>query len=198
MDRSHYTKIKNMKTAIDKNLIKADLFRILSMGFSYPDQEKCDNIDSIIHDLLKEGDLDFEIQGYLRSIQKNMDYKEILREYSRVFLKGTIPTTETAVCEKMNCVADAAAFYKAFGMNAKSGDSPDSIIYQLEFASLLLVKMALAKDEEQSFIVEDAFQKFMNSHLTELGEKFQAKLQTAEPIEFYNELSNLLVTITKK
>ncbi|MDP1746017.1 MAG: hypothetical protein Q8L90_10595, partial [Bacteroidota bacterium] len=64
-----------MKTAIDNNLIKADLFRILSMGFSYPDQEKCDDIDSIIDDLLKDGDLDLEIQGYLRSIQKNMDYK---------------------------------------------------------------------------------------------------------------------------
>lgn len=186
-----------MKTAIDKNLVKADLFRILSMGFSYPDQEKCDDIDSIIHDLLKEGDLDLEIQESLKSIKKNMDYKEILTEYSRVFLKGTIPTTETAVCAKMNCVADAAAFYKAFGMNAKSGDSPDSIIYQLEFASLLSVKKALANDEEQSFIVEDAYQKFMNDHLTELAEKFQEKLQTAEPIEFYNELSNLLVTITK-
>lgn len=198
MGGSNYTKIKTMKTAINKNLIKADLFRILSMGFSYPDQEKCDDIDSIINDLSNDGDLDPEIQEYLRSIQKNMDYKEILREYSRLFLKGTIPTTETAVCEKMNCVADVAAFYKAFGMNAKSGDSPDSIIYQLEFASLLCVKKVLAKDEEQSFIVEDAYQKFMDSHLTELGEKFHEKLQTAAPNEFYNELSNLLVTITKK
>lgn len=187
-----------MKTVIDNNLVKADLFRILSMGFSYPDQEKCDDIESIIFDLLKDADLDLEIQEQLKSIQKSIDYKEILREYSRIFLKGTIPTTETAVCAKMNCVTDVAGFYKAFGMNAKSGDSPDSIIYQLEFASLLLVKMALAKDEEQSFIVHDAYQKFMNDHLKEFAEKFQEKLQSSGPIEFYNELSNLLISITKK
>lgn len=187
-----------MKTAIDKNLVKADLFRILSMGFSYPDQDKCDDIDAIIHNLLTDHDLDLEIQESLKSIQKNIDYKEILTEYSRVFLRGTIPTTETAVCAKMNCVTDVAGFYKAFGMNAKCGDSPDSIIYQLEFASLLLVKMALAKDEEQSFIVQDAYQKFMNDHLIELAEKFQEKLETVAPINFYTELSKLLVAITKK
>lgn len=187
-----------MKTAIDKNLVKADLFRILSMGFSYPEQDKFDYIDSIIHDLLKEADLNNEIQESLKSIQKNMDYKQVLTEYSRVFLRGTIPTTETAVCEKMNCVADVAAFYKAFGMTAKSGDSPDTIIYQLEFASLLLVKIALAKEEEQSFIVKDAYQKFMDDHLILLAEKFQEKLEAIAPIKFYTVLANLLVTITKK
>ena len=187
-----------MKTAIDQNLVTADLFRILSMGFSYPDQEKCDDLEAIIFDLLKEGDLNPEIQEYLESIQRNMNYSELLREYSRVFLKGTIPTTETAVCAKMNCVTDVAAFYKAFGMTPKSGDSPDSIIYQLEFASLLNVKMALAKDEEQSFIAKDAYEKFMNDHLIELAEKFQEKLETAAPINFYTGLSKLLVTITKK
>lgn len=187
-----------MKTAIDNNLIKADLFRILSMGFSYPEQEKCDDIENIILDLRKDDDLDPEISDTLESIRKTMDYKDILREYSRVFLKGTIPTTETAVCEKMNCVPDVAAFYKAFGMNAKSGDSPDSIIYQLEFASLMNVKIALAKDAEQAFIVLDAYQKFMNDHLTDLGQKFQEKLLTIAPIEFYNNLSNLLVILTKK
>ena len=187
-----------MKTAVDINLIKADLFRILSMGFSYPDQNKCNNIHSIIDDLLKCDDLDLPIKELLKSIQKNMDYKEMLKEYSRLFLKGTIPTTETSVCAKMNCIPDVAAFYKAFGMNPKSGDSPDSIIYELEFASLLLLKIALANNDEQSFIAQDAYQKFMKDHLTEFAEKFQERLQPAGPIEFYEELSNLLVVVSSE
>ena len=182
-------------TTIDYDLVKADLFRILSSGFSYPTPQKCDDIRSLIQYLLENFEL--EEKETLEHIQASINYKEILNAYSRLFLKGTIPTTETAVCEKMNCLPDVAAFYKAFGMNAKSGDSPDSITYQLEFVSMLLVKKVLAKNEEQSLVVTDAYKKFMTDHLKELAVKFSEKLNSIDPPEFYGQLSNLLIMVVK-
>ena len=182
-------------TAIDNDLVKADLFRLLSSGFSYPTSEKCDDIRTLIQYLLEN--FEMEERETLERILQSIHYKEILRAYSGLFLKGTIPTTETAVCEKMNCLPDVAAFYKAFGMNAKSGDSPDSITYQLEFASLLLVKKVLAKNEEQSFVIADAYKKFMADHLTELAVKFNERLKSVDMPEFYCQLSNLLIMSVK-
>ena len=38
----------------------------------------------------------------------------------------------------------------------------------------------------------------MTDHLSEFAEKFQEAVQSCNPIDFYTDLSNLLVSITKK
>ncbi|MFN8237288.1 MAG: molecular chaperone TorD family protein [Chitinophagales bacterium] len=62
--------------------------------------------------------------------------------------------------QKYNCVSDASAFYKAFGFTPKTGENPDSIMYQLEFLALLLVKIAIAPNNENRNVTEDAYRKF--------------------------------------
>lgn len=62
---------------------------------------------------------------------------------------------------------------------------------------MLLVKKVLAKNEEQSFVITDAYKKFMADHLTELAVKFNERLKSVDMPEFYCQLSNLLIMSVK-
>ena len=183
-----------METVMANNhLIKADIFRILSKGFSYADENSVADIKKIISELTEHNEINVEYSQYLVKILKHTTFSDILKEYSRLFMKGTVPTTESSCCGKLHSITDASAFYKAFGMKAKSGNSPDAISYQLEFVSLLMVKMAIAKEEENFELAEDAYKKFLKDHLIEFVGKFHDKLNEAHPIEFYKYLSDLLI-----
>lgn len=173
-------------------LVKADIFRILSRGFSYPSKENMEEIKSIIPELLKSNEADVKFEMLLKSIYQTIDGKKNLQDYSRLFMKGTVSTTESFCCSKLNSNTDVSAFYNAFGMKAKSGESPDTINYQLEFMSLLLVKMNISEKKEQFEVTEDAYKKFLNEHLLEFSEKFYKKLNEAKPIRFYQLLLKLL------
>ncbi len=173
-------------------LIKADIFRILSWGFSYPDKKKLDELKIIISELLEQEDLKKEYRQFLNQILSQANPDLVLPEYSRLFMKGTVPTTESYCCSKLNSTTDVAAFYNAFGMIPKPGDSPDSITYQLEFMALLLVKLSLAENEEQYSVTDDARKKFIKDHLDEFSLKFSEKLNEKNPVEFYRQLSILL------
>lgn len=183
-----------MKTeTLNKELVKADIYRILSIGFSYPDENNLSQLLSIGCDLVNNEKIEDEktvelLQQILASIKKD----EIVSEYSRMFLKGSIPMNESFCCSKLDAVSDVGAFYKAFGMNAKSGDAPDALPYELEFCSALLVKISLAKNEEQKNIAYDAYKKFLNDHLKEFTQKFSAKVKEVEVIDFYKNMISLL------
>jgi TorA maturation chaperone TorD len=180
-------------TVTDSKLVKADIFRVISKGFSYPEEYKIEEIRELILELSKRTELNIEYKKLLLQILKNANYKTLLSEYSRLFLKGTVPISESTCLSKLNSVTDVAAFYKAFGMTAKSGESPDAITYQLEFMSLLLVKMSIAKNEEQLSITKDAYMKFINDHLLEFTSKFTENLNQTNPNDFYGNLATLLV-----
>ncbi|MBI4930764.1 MAG: molecular chaperone TorD family protein [Bacteroidetes bacterium] len=182
-------------TETDIKLVKADLFRVISKGFSYPEENNIAEIREIVFELSKRTELNIEYKKLLLEILKNANYKTLLSEYSRLFLKGTVPVSESTCLSKLNSVTDVAAFYKAFGMTAKSGESPDAITYQLEFLSLLLVKMSIAKNKEQLEITKDAYVKFINDHLLEFSGKFSENLSQTNPNDFYSELSSLLVKL---
>lgn len=189
-----------MKTeTLNKELVKADIYRILSKGFSYPDENNLSQLLSIGCDLVNNEKIEDEkIVEILRQILASIKKDEIVSEYSRIFLKGSIPMNESFCCSKLDAVSDVGAFYKAFGMNAKSGDAPDAIHFELEFVAALLVKISLAKTEEQRNIAYDAYKKFLNDHLKEFAQKFSQKVNEVGEIDFYKNLANLLEQFISK
>lgn len=184
------------KESIHELLVRADLLRLLSKGFSYPSFENQTMLDAIIRQLLNNDETPFEIHHLLFDLKDlaRCD-QENLREYSRLFLKGNFPMSETACCQRNDALADIAAFYSAFGVKAVAGETPDSICHELEFGALLLVKTAIAESEEQRSVTENAYKKFFEEHLHPFCLALYERLFSIETIRLYRVLTELLAKI---
>lgn len=182
-----------IETNTKNTLIHSDIFRLLSKGFSYPNKESLDVFKDIAETLSVSNKIKPKHQQLISQLLSELDEAILLNEYSRLFLKGTVPITESFCCSKLDSGPDVAAFYNAFGMKAKQGEAPDAMTYQLEFAAILLVKEFLAETDEQYEVTRDAFKKFINDHLYEFSGKFKEKVLNAAPYNFYITLSDLLV-----
>lgn len=105
------------------------------------------------------------------------DPKDIEGEFRNIFghnLSPDCPPYEThygkiGVFRKNHILADLAGFYRAFGLETAQGDRRvDHLPVQLEFASLLLHKEALALDrgeEEKAETCRKAREKLLHEHL---------------------------------
>lgn len=94
-------------------------------------------------------------------------------EYHRLFEGSMLcPLNETAYIrrDKGAVLGDVCAFYHAFGWqgDAASGEKPDHLVCELEFAAMLLVMAACAgqrNDEQNRDVALDALGKFASAHL---------------------------------
>lgn len=176
----------------DDLLIRADIYRLLSSGFSHPDENNLSKIRQLNADLL-ELPLKKDTKETLKKIGLSLDDTDAIRyDFSRLFLKGNVPTTESFCLTRYNAFVDVAAFYKAFGMVPKQGDSPDALTYELEFASVMLIKLFMAPDAEKKEIVIEAYEKFLKEHLAAFAKKFADTMGHTEMCEFYTILVSLL------
>lgn len=185
------------KTDKNKYLVNADVYRLLSLGFSYPDAKTIEKVSDIASGLIEQNKIDSGLVEILKKLIPEIDEDIIRREYSRVFIKGGVPITESNTTAILNSVSDVSAFYAAFGFNAKSGETPDSIMYELEFMALLAVKIAIAPTDEAMEITEDAFNKFLSEHLHDFAERFGEKINNGDASAYYKLLTELLVTFIK-
>ncbi|HXH18058.1 MAG TPA: molecular chaperone TorD family protein [Chitinophagales bacterium] len=176
-------------------LLRADLYRLLSRGFSYPEKNELAEISETAKELLENSLTSDEIKNHLRLIAGCIREDELLNEYTRLFLKGNVPQTETAVNPSYEALGNLAAFYKAFGFTPNSGNSPDSLSYELEFVSLLCLKVALAENHEQRKVTLDALQKFLSEHVKEFSTRFHQRLHDVNAHPFYLYLAHLLESV---
>jgi len=181
-----------------EGFIKADIYRVLSKGFSYPGKTNMSDMRSIIEELATFPYLDESMYPYLDIILSNIEIGEIQKEYSRLFLKGTIPTCESSYNLRMDVIPDVSAFYTAFGLTPKSGESPDSLPSELEFASILSLKIAIARIEDDADITKDAYKKFLKEHMFEFVKRFSKRVDEANPIPFYKAVTELLRSLVEK
>jgi TorA maturation chaperone TorD len=176
----------------EKLLVKADIYRGLSLGLAYPDEKNQTGAGNIFRSLIDHDEVDGETVKILKKLLQYQNDPLLLKEYSRLFMKGNVPMSEAGCCARMHSTTDVSAFYKAFGVTPKSGESPDSIIYQLEFAALMIVKTLVAGNEDDRFVTTDAYKKFMDDHLVEFAEKFTEKLLETKPIPYYVAITELM------
>ena len=185
------------KDKID-GLVKADTYRVLSKGFSYPDEKNISEMKSIVEELASSPHLDKSTYYYLEKILSTIEIGELQKEYSRLFLKGTIPIYESSYNLSFDVIPNVSAFYMAFGLSPKSGESPDSLSYELEFASILSLKMALAQSQVNEDITKDAYKKFLREHLVEFVKRFSDRVEKAEPHLFYKTIMEFLKNLVEK
>jgi len=185
------------KEKID-SFIRADTYRVLSKGFSYPDEKNISEMKSIVEELISSPHLDRNIYHYLEKILSTIEVGELQKEYSRLFLKGTIPIYESSYNLNFDVIPNVSAFYTAFGLSPKSGESPDSLPYELEFASILSLKLALAQNQDNEEITKDAYKKFLREHLAQFVKRFSDKVEKAEPHLFYKTIMEFLKNLVEK
>lgn len=174
------------------NLISADLYRIVSRGFSYPTEENVQFVKEIIPVLLSNDKCIDKYKKVLNEIYKCSDTDELQLVFSRSLMKGNPPTTESYCTQNANSFSDVAAFYSAFGMKAKTGDTPDAISYEAEFIAMLLVKELIAKEPGQKEITRDALIKFLDVHFNTFAEIFVEKVKKADLHGYYNAVAELI------
>jgi len=99
--------------------------------------------------------------------------------------------------DKGSIIGDICGFYKAFGWTAveKTGERPDHLLVELEFAAMLLVMSARAPHREQVDVTESALASFTRHHLSDWILVFchQLKLSTSYPL--FVEAANVLAMV---
>jgi TorA maturation chaperone TorD len=91
-----------------------------------------------------------------------------------------------------------STFYTVFGLSPKSGEFPDSLPYELEFASILSLKKALARNQDDEDITEEAYKKFLKEHLAEFAKGFYDKVEKLNPNPFYKTMVGFLKDFIEK
>lgn len=183
--------ITDTQTETDLLLI-ADLYRLVSKALSYPAPEDIKAIRDISLMLSESDKVTQELATLLKAIHDECNEDAVRNEYSRIFLSGGLPISESFCTGRFDCISDVSGFFKAFGFSPKSGDVPDSIMYELEFLSLLLVKIMIAPDAETKEISTNAFRNFYKQHLSDFIFKFDEKLMSYNPSAYFVTVMKVL------
>jgi TorA maturation chaperone TorD len=125
-------------------------------------------------------------------------------EYSRLFFgSGLVPLRECGFADGMRFagqpvdVADVSGFYLAFGfaLPDSSASPPDHLGVELEFVSLLHLKIAFALQRGQSEklrITRSAMAAFLKDHLGRWSKPFTAALAQAAAAPAYRTMGRLM------
>lgn len=180
------------KENTDIRLLRADMYRLLANCFNFPNNEQLYAIKEISTGLSQSAYPDKDIVTMLVTLKESLNESEIVNDYSLIFIKGGVPLNESHTLQKFSSVSDVSAFYKAFGFSPKTGENPDSIMHELEFLSLLLVKIAIAPNEEARAITEKAFRDFLEEHTGEFALALAKRIYEGNAGAYYFTVSFLL------
>ncbi len=192
----------NLTKAMVEDLLRADMYRLLSLSFSQPSETNLELIEAILLDLKGSGSDELNqvllcITGLDRALKQ--DWDKIEEEYYRLFVtKVDCPSCEGSyhIAERGPILGDVTGFYEAFKMRVtpQSGP-PDSLKAQLLFMHVLALKKCFAREKElweQIEIVKDVEKKFLNDHLGRWAPCFAAKLKSEADLFFYDTLADFL------
>ena len=180
--------------ARERALASAALFRMLALAFSNPEPGL---LRSIIRECgglkiaLAQGALAPHFARSLKDVDREwraVTIEQLTAEYSRLFLgAGLVPLREGGFGDGMRfagqpiVIADVSGFYLAFGfvLPDSATNPPDHLGAELEFMSLLHLKLALALQRgrpEHARVTRSAMAAFLQDHLGRWAEPFAAAL----------------------
>jgi DMSO reductase family type II enzyme chaperone len=188
---------------IRHDLARAGFYRMLALGFRYPDSGSLEEFGRVrqLHTAgewlfpdLDPGLLAFDVPAvdtltdeYLRLF----DRKVACSPYESEYGMGNKSFTKT------RDLADISGFYKAFGMELAetADDLYDHIAVELEFMSVLCLKAAYARSEglaEGLEVTAEAEVTFLTDHLGRWGSHFAEQLAEKSEEPFYTHLAKIL------
>jgi len=196
--------------ARERSLASAVLHRMLALAFSNPEPGL---LRSIIRECgglkiaLARGVLPAHFARCLKDVDREWRAVTIERhtaEYSRLFLGGgLVPLREGGFGDGMRFagqpvdIADVSGFYLAFGfvLPDSAANPPDHLGAELEFMSLLHLKLALALQRgrmEHARVTRSAIAAFLQDHLGRWADPFVAALADKDAAPAYRTMGRLL------
>jgi len=190
-------------------LAAASLYRLVALGFAYPDRMQIDAMGAAIVGVLGAagaiGSPPFAptLRALLRA-WRMITPQSLAAEYSRLFLgAGLVPLREGGYGDGLRFagqpfdIADLNGFYLAFGFElAQAAPSPpDHLGTEIEFVSLLHLKKAVALRKGQLrnvAIVDQAMARFLEDHPGRWTAALEAALREANAAAPYALLATLL------
>ena len=196
--------------ARERALASAALYRMLALAFSNPEPGL---LRSIIRECgglkiaLARGALPAHFARSLKDVDREwraVTIEQLTAEYSRLFLgAGLVPLREGGFGDGMRFagqpvdIADISGFYLAFGfvLPDSAANPPDHLGAELEFMSLLHLKLALALQRgrpEHARVTRSAMAAFLQDHLGRWAEPFAAALAERGAAPAYRATGRLL------
>jgi DMSO reductase family type II enzyme chaperone len=192
--------------AIDRAYARANLYRFLSLAFAYPTRDLHKDLLAACEPALAAAELvseevsaaTAEAVAALRARERTV----LAAEYRRSFTLSAspdCPLNEAAysakhVYQEVQELADVAGFYRAFGLEI-AGDRPDGLAAELEFASLLALKEAAARQRRlkpEAGVCVEGSRLFLHEHLGRWAENIGRRIALTAPGTAYADLGLLL------
>ncbi len=206
-----------MNKSLHLLIARAELYRLLSTGFLYPNQKLLTSLrngsfiqglmDAVRH-LPRSYGLTSEVAVIHKAIheaRQPIADSEFEAEYSRVFTHGNpivAPPYETEygtehIFAKTKELADIAGFYRAFGLTPSDQlkERVDHIGTELEFMYVLLTKEAYAAFNnwaERADTCRDAERNFLVDHLTRWAPSLCRLLRETANLPYYRALAGMV------
>lgn len=166
-------------TAEERALARAAVYRLLALAFTYPTSDTVDGLRAAIP--VARAGAELISQDTARAVAsaatafESAGKEELERAYQKTFTltySQDCPAYETAfsarhVFQQSAHQADIAGFYRAFGVEPRA-ERPDHLATELEFAYLLALKEAHAREQREAEhvrVTRDATRAFLRDHL---------------------------------
>lgn len=177
-------------------------FKSLSVGFLYPEKDHVSQLSALVEETLQLGNRWRHFKE-LRDFLAGCGSIERLQEsHYRFFGPNSKTTLDLSFYfsdnpfEQSKVCADAAGFYRAFGVEPKEGTRPDNISLALEFYSYLNLKLANARKqnlEEPGNVTGEALLWFKEQFLEKALSAFHRRLSQTEDANLYTLLSRMAI-----
>lgn len=182
-------------------LVRADIYRLLTLTFSYPDSETFEALKSISGDTdISTVPIDCREQfKAFRDSAASLAAAEIEGEFSELFMTRMFcPPYETSYekhgFSRPETLADISAFYKAFGFSISDGEEMlDHIAVEMEYMSLLMLKETYGDEQglsDMTAVCDCAKKKFLAEHLCRWVGIFCRTLKTKTTKDFYKNAAD--------
>lgn len=195
--------MKTIDKEVGRLLATADIYRVISIAFSYPERERLEDLSFLVDEMAEGLDyLPFDIRAEFNAFRgslQGISREEIESEYTELFLTRMLcPPYESRYVKegfnKSEVLADIAGFYNAFGFTLAGPDMADHIAAETEFLSLLSLKETMGIEEglkEMVDVCSTAKKRFLEAHPGRWVESFCKNLVERTRIEFYKKLAML-------
>lgn len=192
---------------VARALGRAAVYRLLGSAFVEPTPERLAEVAAAADSAARSPDHGPEIRAALAALAsaaRETDPDALAAEHVFLFDRQVrCPPWEGAwgdgpqVAGKAAMLADVAGFYRAFGLEARAGQTAteDHIAAELEFMSALAVKEAWALAEgrhDAEEVTRRAATAFLRDHLGRWAETFARELAAATPLPYYTAAASLL------
>jgi TorA maturation chaperone TorD len=188
-----------VSSATHSSVALAALWRLLSLGFTSPSEETVAEVE-VLADSLVEAGAPPDVEDVLGAARES-ELEQLATQFAALF-GGTVlvppyeGSYEVDPIRQGRQMADAAAFYRAFGAEAHGPtvERPDFVGCELEFLSFLELRRltAVEAEEEGVDLVEEIGDAFLRDHAGRWLPTFFAEVgREAVNAPFYRALAAL-------